>query len=127
MNLSLSSFFFCPSVVFVVFLLFAIWRFFYREKYALSFSKLPDANKERFVKSEQNLAKLFRTSLWLTPLYLVILPLVLYIYSRDIFLVATVCMILLVAVLWEEYSFHKWLFIHLTSGKISDKGLAKES
>ena len=115
--------FLCSSLGLALFLVFAIFRYIYKEKYRgkyiESINKLPEANRERFIKSERLTVNLFRVALWLFPFYLIFIPLAIYFYLRDIFLITSVSMVLLVATFWEEYFFRKWLMNHLESREIS--------
>src|SRR6266508_1469613 len=93
--------FLCSSLGLALFLVFAIFRYIYKEKYRgkyiESINKLPEANRERFIKSERLTVNLFRVALWLFPFYLIFIPLAIYFYLRDIFLITSVSMVLLVA------------------------------
>jgi hypothetical protein len=113
MGFVFSIVFLCPSIGLVLFLLFAIFRYFqrekYKEKYVESISKLPEANREKFIESEKFIVKLFRGALWLSPFYLLFVPLSLFFFLRDAFLSATVCMVLLAFTIWQEYFLRKWL------------------
>jgi small-conductance mechanosensitive channel len=109
----------CLSVGLVVFLGFALFRYIYRERYAEAFLRLPDGNRERFIKLEKRMVYLFRIVLWLSPIYLIVLPLSMFFYLREAFLATTVSMILFCVTLLQEYSLRKWLIGYLEIKGIS--------
>ena len=123
--ISLSIFFLCPSFGFLLVLLFAVFRYFYREKYAEGIFRLPAAKRDRLVKPDKTLVELFRITLWFSPSYLIFVPFALYYagntfldYARDTSLVATVCMVLLVVTILQEYLFRKWLMSYLETKEL---------
>ena len=118
MRFTLSTYFLCISFGLILILLFAIVRYLYREKYAASFSKLPDARRERLVQSDRALVQVFRIFLWLSPLYLIIVPLIFFFFDKESFLVVTICMALLVVTVSQEYLFRKWLINYMETREI---------
>ena len=113
-----SSYFLCLSFGFILILLFTFSRYIKRENYAESIAKLSDVSKERLIKTDKLLVGLFKIILWLTPLFLVFIPLALFFYLREFFLVTTICMVLFVVTIWQEYAFRKWLINYLESRAI---------
>jgi predicted histidine transporter YuiF (NhaC family) len=113
MSSILSFFFIIPSIGLVLILLFALFRYIYREKYKEKYfeglSNLSEANKEKYIESEKIIVNLFKIVLWISPLLIIVIPFSLYFFLRDAFLTATICMVLLVLTIWQEYSFRKWL------------------
>lgn len=121
-----SSFFLYPSVGLVLILLVALLRYIVREKYAQSFSKLPDSARERLFQADRVVVQLFRIFLWLSPLYLVIVPLIIFFVDKRNFLVATICMVLLVVTVGQEYLFRKWLINYLETKQLLKSGSTNE-
>lgn len=111
--------FLCPSIGLALFLLFAIFRYIfrekYREKYLENISKLPEANRDKAIESEKIIIKLFMIAIWLSPFYLVFIPLSIFYFLRDAFLSVTVSMLLLFLTVWQEYFLRKWLISFLST------------
>jgi len=126
MNSIISAYFLCLSIGMVLVLLFAIFRFIYREKYAEGFLKLPDKSRERFVKSDRLLVKLFKIFLWLSPFYLVFVPFALFLYLRQFFLATLITVLLLFIVVLQEYLFRNWLIKYVEIRTASRPNLASE-
>ena len=127
MSFTSSTAFLCLSVGLILVLLFALFRYFSREKYAQSFSRMPDSAKERLVKSDRMLIQVFRIFLWFSPLYLIVVPLVLFFIDKESFLAAAICMALLVVAIWQEYLFRKWLINYLETRQLLKSVSADES
>ena len=126
MRLIFSTLLPCLSIGLVLFLLFAAVRFIfrdkYRERYAEALLKLPDANRERFLKSEKSIVQLLKLGLWLSLPLLILMPLATLIYRaeslRDYFLSTVVCMVLFSFMILQEYLFRKWLINYLETREI---------
>ncbi len=108
-----SSLFLYPSIALALILLVAILRYIVREKYAQSFFKLSDSARARLVRADRVVVQVFRIFLWLSPLYLVIVPLIVYFYDKNNFFIVTICVVLLVVTIGQEYLFRKWLINYL--------------
>jgi hypothetical protein len=109
----LNSGFSCLSVFSALFLLTALIRYIYREKYAENLSKLPSTSKERIVKTDKLFVKVVKILLWFTPFYLIFIPLSSFVYIRETFIVTTIFMTLFVVVILQEYLFRKWIIHYL--------------
>ena len=109
MSFIFSTLFSCLSLGFALVLLFAIFRYIFKGKYAESFSKMPDATRERLLSTDIVLIKIFSILLWFSPFYLIFFPIVLFAYFKDFALVGTICMVLFFIMLLQEYLFRKWL------------------
>ncbi|MBI3176235.1 MAG: hypothetical protein HYZ25_21125 [Chloroflexi bacterium] len=118
MSFTSSTAFSCVSVGLILVLLFALFRYFSREKYAQSFSRMPDPVKERLVKTDRVLIQVFRIFLWVSPLYLLVVPLALFFVDKENFLATAICMALLVVTIWQEYLFRKWLINYLETRQL---------
>lgn len=107
-------------------LLFAVIRFAfrkkYRERYERAILRLPDANRERFLKSETAILQFLKLGLCLFLPLLVLMPLATLIDSgeslRDYFLSTVVCMVLFFFMILQEYWFRKWLIDYLKTRAI---------
>lgn len=117
MSFSFSTLFWCPSIGFLFVLLFVPFRYIYRERYAAGLSKLPDGNKARLIRSERAIIAALKIILWLSPLYLIFIPLIFFYFERDIFVSGTVCMVLLVVTALEESWLRNWLIKYLENAK----------
>jgi small-conductance mechanosensitive channel len=126
MNSIISAYFLCLSIGMVLVLLFAIFRFIYREKYAESFLKLPDESRERLIKSDRLLVKVFKIFLWLSPFYLVFVPFALFLYLRQFFLATLITVLLLFIVVLQEYLFRNWLIKYVEIKATSNPNLVSE-
>jgi hypothetical protein len=111
MNISLLSI----SLLLMLVLIFAVFRFVFRERYARGFSQMPGASRDRLLQADRRLMVVFKVLLWLSPLYVIVIPLLLFYVERDSFLAVTICMVLLVITVLQEYLFRKWLANYMNS------------
>ena len=103
------------SLCIIFFLPIIILRDIFKEKYAEAIYKLPQAGRERLIKTDKRLLPIFRTLIWLTPFYLIFVPLAVFFYLREDFQVVTICMVLFVILILQEYLFRKWFVTYLES------------
>ncbi len=106
------------SIASILILLLAAFRFIQKEKLAESILKLPEANRERFLRYEKNMVRLLKISLWPALILLIMFPLATFLYFRQYFLAATVWIVLFFIVVLQEYRFRKWLIDYLEAGDI---------
>jgi len=118
MSLTFSTYFGYLSIAITALLLFAVVRFIYREKYAQSFLKLPDARIERFIRYERLNVKLFKVALLPLLIMSVLLPSGLFFFLNEPFLPSAVCMVLLLIGILQEYLFRKWLINYLETKRL---------
>jgi hypothetical protein len=97
----------------VLLVVFAVFRFIYREKYAESFLILPEERKEGFLKHEKRITAILKLSLLPALVLLIIFPLVTFLYYRNYFFVAVAFMVLFFVMILQEYRFRKWLIHYL--------------
>lgn len=90
-------------VWFVVGFLFGFVRFFLLNKTVNSFRKSTEENKEKLIKSYTVIIKLYKFFFWLSPVYLFLVPFLIYKYNRPDFLYMTVMMILLHVVILQDF------------------------
>ncbi len=109
---SLETAFFYIAIGLAILLPFGILKYTLREKYAASIYRHPEA-KRRILGSRRWLVPLLRIFLWLSPLYLILIPLLLYEYSDQNGITAFACMALIIANVFVEYRFQKWLYLYL--------------
>lgn len=105
--------FFYFGIGLAILLPFGILKYIIREKIAASVYQHPEA-KNRILGYERGLVPLLRIILWLSPLYLILLPLLLSEYSGLNRITVFACMMLMVANVFMEYHFRKWLYQYLT-------------
>ena len=126
MSFTPSTAFSCFSVGLILVLLFTLFRYFGREKYAQSFSRMPDLVRERLVKTDRVLIQAFRIFLWFSPLPLIVVPLALFFVDKESVFAAAICMALLVVAIWQEYLFRKWLINYLETRQLLKSSPANE-
>jgi len=110
------SYFSILSLGLAIYLVSVTFRYFTKENYAKAAFKFPEY-MERFVKQQKIRFFGFRIVLWLTPFYLLIVPLAIFFYSRDAFIVGTVCMILIAVISFQEYRISKWILDYLQTNQ----------
>ena len=113
----------CPSIGFTFILLAGAVRYIFRKKYAESMANLPVSNKSRIIKTDKRLVGIFKIFLWLSPLYLIILPLVCFLFVKEVFLPISITVYLLIATILQEYLFRKWLVNQLETQEPLNNGL----
>jgi hypothetical protein len=126
MRLIFSTLLPCFSIGIVLFLLFAAVRFIfrekYRERYAEALLKLPETNRERFLKSENSILILLKLGWWLSIPVVILMPLATLMYRaeslRGYFLPAAVGMMLFSFMILQEYLFRKSLIDYLRARAI---------
>ena len=118
MSLTFSTYFGCLSIGIVVFLLFALVRFIYREKYAQRFLQLPDARIERVIRYDKLNVKLFKLALWPALIIAILLPSSLFFFFHEPFIPSAVCMVLLLVMIVQEYLFRKWFINYLETKRV---------
>ena len=104
--------FFYFGIGLAIFLLYGILKYIIREKLAAQVSQNPEA-KKRILGNERMLIPLLRIMIWLSPIYLILFPLLLSKYSGLNGLTIFACMTLMVANVFLEYRFRKWLYQYL--------------
>jgi hypothetical protein len=107
------AFFKYLSIGFAIVLLFGMIKYLAREKFAAVYASSPAA-KIGFLKGQKLIISLSRIFLWLSPLYLFLLPWLLSTYSNLNGVVVFVCMILMVANVLVEFLFRKYLVQYLS-------------
>jgi hypothetical protein len=118
MGFNSSTYLSCLSIGCILILLFAVFRFIFREKYAEGLSRLRGARRERLLKTDRTLIDYFRILLWLSPVYLIVLPIALFFYEREVFPIATISMVLFVGMILQEYLFRKWLIKYMETQEL---------
>ena len=121
MGFNSSTYLSCLSVGCILILLFAIFRYMLREKYAEGLSKIRGANRERLLKSDRTLINLFRILVWLSPFYLIFIPLTVFFYDKESFLITTISMIFFDTMILQEYLFRKWLINYMETQDYQNK------
>ena len=88
---------------------FDIFRIIQREKLVEGILALPIERRNRYITAEKNLIRLFAASL--SPFFglLIIFPLSLFLFLRPIFIIGTIIMVLMVAIIALEFLFRKWV------------------
>ena len=110
----LSIGFTCLSIGCALFLILGIFRFLFRKSYAKNLvEKLPAANRERLIRVDKSIVLSLKIVLWLSPVYLILLPISCFFFFPDLFMVATVCMSLFFAVVLSELLMRRWLLSQL--------------
>jgi hypothetical protein len=115
MNFFLSIYPVIISIFFIFELILGVFSYIYREKHVAAFLKLPDANRERLIKAYKNSAKALKAALWLSPIYLLLIPATFVYFLRDRFIVSVICTVLFVIIILYEYLYRKWLINRLES------------
>jgi hypothetical protein len=106
-----------------LFLIIALVRFVFRAKYAENLSKLPRASQDRIIRADKDLLKIFRSNVWVIPFCLIVFPIVVFAFLREIFVSSTICMILFVIAMLQEYYFRRWIINYLEDHRLSQSGL----
>ena len=106
------------SIALILSLLIALFRFLYREKYAESLLKIPEARREKFLQYEKKMVKLLKMSLLPVLLLSILLPLAVFLLYREYFLATTVGTIVFPIYTLQEYGFRKWLVNWLEAREI---------
>jgi len=101
------------SIGIVLLLLFDVFRFIYREKYAESILKGPEASRKRFLQYEKKMVRLLKVSLWPALFLLIMLPLAAFLLFREYFFAITADVVLSSILILHEHSFRKWLINYL--------------
>ena len=96
-------------VLFAILIGFGFVKYALREKYADSVLQQRSNERENVFRSAQRSFKYLRIFLWLFPLYVIVLPLLLYTYSEVNLWVGIISMLLVVVGAYQEYVFKKWL------------------
>ncbi len=97
-----------------ILLLFGILKYLIREKYAASIYNTPDA-KQKIFEFTKKINSLLRIFLWLTPLYLILLPWLISNFTDLNWIDVFICMALICANVLFIYLFRKWLYQYLIS------------
>ena len=100
------------GIAFAILLPFGILKYIVREKYAASVYQHPEI-KQRIFGYQKKLVPLLRIFLWLSPLYLIVLPWLLSKYASLNGMTVFACMVLMVANVFVEYRFREWLHQYL--------------
>lgn len=84
-----------------------IIRQFFVRKIAVSILRLSDEKKSRLFQADSSLMVIYKILLWLTPLYLFIIPLIAYFYIPESFVYLTILLILMFIVVLGEFLYRK--------------------
>jgi len=100
------------SVGLAILLLFGMIKYIAREKFSAAYATSRDA-KNRFLKGQKLIISLLRFFLWLSPLYIFLVPWLLSEYSDLNGAVVFACMVLMVANALVEFLLRRYLFQYL--------------
>jgi hypothetical protein len=90
--------------------LWGIGLLFFRRKYAEQLSSLPEQRVQAVLGSSRKMVKVIRILFWLSPIYLVLVPLVIcYTFGGKWFVLALTIMALMYLLVLPEYTFRKRL------------------
>ena len=110
--IDLDTTFFYIGVVFAILLPFGILKYIFREKLVVSMYQQPEAIK-RDLGYQRRFVPFLRIFLWLSPLYLFLVPWFLYKYSGGNGITIFASSALMTANIYVEYRFRKWLYQYL--------------
>jgi hypothetical protein len=106
------------SIGLAILALFGILNYLLREKYAASINKNPEA-KQKILESSKQMISLLRIFLWLSPLYLILLPWLISNFTDLNWIFVFICMALISVNVFVEYLFRKWLYQYLLKPEIA--------
>ncbi len=95
---------------FLFVMILGIVKYFARDKYVHKLMELPTEKKAKLLKSYMLRIKIYKLFFWASPLYLIVIPFIIYKYSRQDFFHMTVMQILLYICLLEDFLYRKFVF-----------------
>lgn len=82
-------------------------RYCLKGKTILTVAKLTVEKKDALIRKHSTIIKVYKIFLWMTPLYLIVIPIIIYIYSRSDFIYFLILMVLIVVVVLEDFIFRR--------------------
>jgi len=101
----------------IVLLVIGIVRFLARDRLVNSVLNSSDEKKSRFIHSISRAISLQKIILWMSPIYLLLLPLIAYFYFPDLFYYFLISMLLVYAVMLQEYFYSKSIMLLIEKRK----------
>jgi len=91
-------------------MIMGIVNYFMRDKYVDKLTKLPIEKKARILKSYSLTIKIYKLFLWASPIYLIVVPFIIYKYSEQSFFHVSVMIILVYIGILKDFLNKRFLF-----------------
>ena len=94
---------------FLLTIILRVVKYFAIDKYVHKIVELPTGKKAKFLKSSAIVIKIYKFFFWASPLYLIVIPFLIYKYQPAEFFHMTVLQILVYIIILEDFLYRKHL------------------